>query len=110
MVIKMKMEKGKINSIKSEEYKKGRLDIFDIESTESIHRNLIAFLSDLGFKNQSNLSKFDTDFSLFDGVIFAYEDNIRITLIWEDSKKLIVDSNKEKKEVVGLLENYFQIF
>src|SRR6056297_2492716 len=106
----MKMEKGKINSIKSEEYEKGRLDVFDIESTDSLHRNLIAFLSDLGLKDQSNLSKFDTDFSLFDGVIFAYEDNLRITLIWEDSKKLIIDSNKEKKEVVELIENYFRIF
>ena len=47
-----KMEKGKINSISSEEYSEGRVDIFDIEETPFLHKNLIAFISDLGFKDK----------------------------------------------------------
>lgn len=46
------MEKGKINSISSEEYSEGRVDIFDIEETPFLHKNLIAFISDLGFKDK----------------------------------------------------------
>ena len=104
------MKKGKIRSISSEEYSKGRIDIFDIEETPFLHRNLIAFISDLGFKDKRNILKFDTDFSLFDGIIFIYENNLRITLIWEKTKKLLIDSKKKKEEIIKLLERHFKIF
>ncbi|MEX0920908.1 MAG: hypothetical protein WDZ62_01465 [Candidatus Pacearchaeota archaeon] len=104
------MEKGKINSVKNEDYGEGRVDIFDLEEIPDIHQNFIAFVSTLGFKNRKNLSKFDTDFSLFDGVIFTYKGDIRITLVWEESKKLIVDSKKIKEEIINILERYFKIF
>jgi len=64
----------------------------------------------MGFKEEENILKFDTDFSLFDGVIFAYENGIRITLICEEVHKLIIDSNKEKEEIIKLLEEYCEIF
>ena len=108
----IKMIRLRIKSITSKEYKKGRVDVFTIEITEEMHKNIISLLLKLGFKSDE-IGEFDTPYGNVDFFSFAHKKNMRIYFINGPTKNecsLIIDSTIKKDDLMSIIEEYFQIF
>ena len=102
------MGKPKIVQISSEEYLKGRWDLFKIELIEDLINPLSMLFKDFGFDEEVILS-LDTDYSSLKGFYPFYSKNVKAYIYVEgDFLNLIFDTSLPKDEIIAIMEKHFQ--
>lgn len=104
--------KSKILGIESETYPNGRIDSFKIEEIDGTFESLISCLKDFGFSEDSIRTEIDVTLEPPRGYVFLYlNPKLKIHLSAEESSDFFMirfDTSIPKKEVISVMERYFQ--
>ena len=104
------MEKPKIQGIYSEEYPKGRIDLFKIPLSEEVVYGIEGTFRDLGFSEEV-INDLDMHYPSTKGYYFFYSPKIKAHLFFEGNfLNLVFDTNLPKKDIMEKMKKYFQIF
>ena len=102
------MEKPKIQGIYSEEYLKGRIDLFKIPLSEEVVYGIEGTFRDLGFSEEV-INDLDMHYPSTKGYYFFYSPDVKAHLFFEGNfLNLVFDSGLSKKEITEILDNYFK--